>query len=203
MANVNPNNTDQAQDSPKSVAEIATSFSFAPSEIITVNVGPEKVAYDLDRGILVSKCPFFEKCLRSGMREEQEKTVNLAEELPEAFDTLVQWMYTGKIVVEPRRHILFIDAYLLADKFCTHDLQNSIMDALRQHCLKFVILPKALDYVWKRSTENCELRKFCFDQVWSNFSQLYHFNIDAYDELPAGCPQRLEAGKTLYKIELD
>jgi hypothetical protein len=106
------------------------------------------------------------------MKEEQEKMVNLPEELPGAFDTLVQWMYTGKIVVEPRMQISFIDAYLLADKFCMHVLQNSIMDALREQCLKYAIRPNSLDHVWKHSTENCELRKFCFDEVHFTLSRI-------------------------------
>ncbi|KAK7899737.1 hypothetical protein LTR67_003482 [Exophiala xenobiotica] len=171
MASASPTNPYQARDSPKSTAEI-----FAPNEIIIVNVGPLKVAYALHRGILVSKCPFFKKCLRSGMKEEQEKTVNLPEELPVAFDTLVQWMYTGKMVMEPRMQISYIDAYLLADKFCMHDLQNSIMDAYRGTCVPFAIWPGTLHDVWTRSTEKCLLRKFCFDHVHFTLSNLHDWN---------------------------
>ncbi|KIW61650.1 hypothetical protein PV05_01749 [Exophiala xenobiotica] len=189
MANVNPSTPNQAPGNMKSAAELyvkpeslealrasannTTSFSYAAADIITVNVGPNKVAYGLHRGILVSGCPFFEKCLRSGMREAQEKTVNLPEEQTEAFDILVRWMYSGRIALGgAKQQERFIDAYLLADKFCMHALQNAIMDALRKACKPFDIWPETLHCVWKNSTGNCKLRKFCFDFVYFTLSNL-------------------------------
>ncbi|KAJ9497383.1 hypothetical protein H2202_007187 [Exophiala xenobiotica] len=205
MADVTPTNPSQARDDPDDSDDPSRYEIFPPPELITVNVGRDKVVYSLNRDWLVYKCPFFEKCLRSGMKEEQEKTVNLPEELPEAFDKLVGWMYTGTVGATPGWDC--INAYLLADKFCMHDLQSSILDALRNPYrtnATYAIWPKTLDHVWQRSMENCELRKFCLDNVYSTLSYLYDWTpSNTYAKLTTQDKKKFDNLKADYKNELD
>jgi hypothetical protein len=53
-------------------------------------VGKEKTSFGIHKIILCGKCPFFEKCLASGMKESNENTVKLPEDDPQAFEVAVE-----------------------------------------------------------------------------------------------------------------
>ncbi|KAK4938667.1 hypothetical protein LTR10_020935 [Elasticomyces elasticus] len=156
---------------PKITAEI-----FALSNIVTVIVGKDQVAYGIHETVLKSRCPFFEKCLSAGMKEELEKTVRLPEERPCAFNVLVQWMYTDRITEEfllPEHDYItefvvngtLTHAYVLADKFCMPELQDTIIERIRSQADSRMMHVDWLKHVWKYTEEGSKLRQSAVDKL--------------------------------------
>ncbi|KAI1620357.1 hypothetical protein EDD37DRAFT_176471 [Exophiala viscosa] len=199
-----PTNEDPPADGqivPKTTPEI-----FALSNIITVIVGEEKLTYALHESILRSRCPFFDKCLSSGMQEELEKTVRLPEERPSAFNILVQWMYTDRITTGWTDAGL-VYSYALADKFCMTGLQNAIIDHVRAQqgytdCKKrrVIMSPRLLETVWKHA-EGSKLSQFVVDKLhYDVVTKTHHYTADTgghftegFRRLAETCPQAANA----------
>ncbi|OQV00324.1 BTB/POZ domain-containing protein [Cladophialophora immunda] len=135
-------------------------YSYA--DIVAVTVGKEKVKYRIYKQILVSKCPFFDKCLGAGMKEAQENAVALPDDDPKAFDVVVRWMYTGRLNGFGTPGFLLLNAYILADKYCIPDLQNAIADVFRAGV--FISLGHA-SWAWGRLPEGSPLRQLFLDQM--------------------------------------
>lgn len=142
-------------------------FSFASSAIITVSVGTgkHKRIYNLHEDVLVTQCPFFEKCLRSGMKEQVEQAVNLPEDKPESFEIAVKWMYAEKVPTNID-DVRIGAAYILANKLCMAELQNALVDQFRAICRKgsFNLL-SAVTWIWQQTPEGCKLREVSLDQL--------------------------------------
>ncbi|ETI25023.1 hypothetical protein G647_04393 [Cladophialophora carrionii CBS 160.54] len=103
--------------------------SFAMSDIITVIVGPEARKFQLHESLLVSQSPFFRKCLQSGMKEQEEKTVVLPEDDWTTFSILAGLLYTHTISsTNPIRALM--SAYMLADKLLMPRFQNNLLDIM-------------------------------------------------------------------------
>lgn len=112
---------------------------FATSDIITIYVGPERRVYTAHKDLLIARSPFFEKCLQSGFKEGKQNEVCAEEDVPEAFDLLVIWIYTETVtpLSDLARTKAALHAYMLADKYCMITFQNAIVDAMRErfaHC---------------------------------------------------------------------
>lgn len=123
-------------------------------QITTVLVGPNEESFVVHSAFL-RQIPFFQKCLKVGMRETVENIIRLPEDHPAAFTQLVHWLYTkhfefdliqdmhdwGRDDATPL-HALFpadiraklssvIQVYIMARKFCSEALQNYATDCLR------------------------------------------------------------------------
>ncbi|EXJ90017.1 hypothetical protein A1O3_03085 [Capronia epimyces CBS 606.96] len=143
---------------------------FAFSDIISVFVGQNKLEYRLHEAILTTKSPFFEKCLCSGMKEQQEKKVYLPDVNPSEFDIMIMWMYTEK--VNPGRdNALITGVYLLADRFCMPDLQNGLVDAFRANYNTYLINPMTVKNIWRLTPEGCKLREAALDLMFNRLCQ--------------------------------
>jgi hypothetical protein len=161
-------------------------YSFASSAIITVTVGRDdrKRTYSLHEDVLVTKCPFFEKCLRSGMKEQVEQAVHLPEDNPEAFETVVKWMYAEKVPTSVKGNRIG-HAYILANKFCMTELQNALVDRYRAICKIAVINVTSVTWIWAHTPEDCKLREMSLDQLHFEIlkSPSAYKNADHFKEL--------------------
>ncbi|EXJ73381.1 uncharacterized protein A1O5_03141 [Cladophialophora psammophila CBS 110553] len=142
-----------------------TSFTVS-DDIITVTVGKEQLRHLIHESVLW-KCPFFDKCLHSGMREQEEKAIILPEDDPEDFAIIVKWLYAEKIPDDINWHRI-IPAYNAASKFCMPELQNALVDALRSQMEDWCLTPEWVSHIWARTEEGSQLRElvldaFCYD----------------------------------------
>ena len=109
-------------------------------DIIVGNADPMRVQKHF-----LCQVPFFAKCLQPGFTEHEERTIRLPEDDPEEVEQLLKHAVSGgealkKELVQDiqtsyfdrRRDIFAVKLYILANKFGYEDMQNSVVDALRQ-----------------------------------------------------------------------
>ena len=144
-----------------------TSSSFtAGTEIIKVVVGKglEVVEHQVHKNILC-RCPFFEKCLSSGMKEVLEKTVKMPDDNPDDMDIIINWLYHDKIMIPNLGSSRLISTYNLANKYGLPELQNAVVD---QHRLSYKardIWPRTVLAIWRDTIEGCKFRDVALDQL--------------------------------------
>ena len=107
--------------------------------------------FAIPKEILISRCPFFEKCLNAQMKEAEENAVSLPEEEPQVFRAVVYWLYgTSVFSCTSVQHL--VKLYNLADKFDMPELQNTIatriqamrnLPAMGKAAWAWAILPEA------------------------------------------------------------
>jgi len=111
-------------------------------EIVDLYVGETKEKFHVHKELLCTKVPYFAKIFKGGFTESVDNSATFQEDSPEAFDLLIEWVYSGtgairKLVLAPKvdddSTLLFswpvIDFYSLADRFCLLDLRDKIFDA--------------------------------------------------------------------------
>ncbi|KAF4627909.1 hypothetical protein G7Y89_g10249 [Cudoniella acicularis] len=109
------------------------------TEMVELYVGPEKKHFHVHKNILCKKVPYPTKMFESGFKEEIEGMANFPEDSTEAFDLLIEWIYTSNIqpiqLTSKDRTIQEwcpLKFYILAQKLCLPDLMDLVMDAWRQ-----------------------------------------------------------------------
>ncbi len=138
------------------------SFAHATS-IITVYTGKERVEYQVHESVL-ARCLFFRKCLSSGMREQQEKVINLPEDNADDIDIIIKWLY-GQKDLEETDILRVASAYGTANKFCLPELENALIDAFRNICATHRLNPGEAMLIWHAASEGCMLRNLLVNQL--------------------------------------
>jgi hypothetical protein len=93
-------------------------------------VGKDKPFYNLHKDLLVQKSPFLKSRLDPRIKGHwDEEFIDLPEADTPSFDTLVKWMYSGRVpdCITLER---IATTYNLATKFGMLDCQNDLADAL-------------------------------------------------------------------------
>ncbi|KAH0845580.1 hypothetical protein FOPE_12260 [Fonsecaea pedrosoi] len=139
-------------------------ISFAADDIMTVIVGPNKVAHLVHESVLC-KSIFFNKCLHAGMREEEEKSITLPEDDPEDFALIVQWLYSGRLPNDLKWRDM-IRGYTAAVKFLMYDLQNAVVDWFRVELPPLTLDADVVMHIWDSTPEGCELRRLLLDTLF-------------------------------------
>ncbi len=65
------------------------------SETVTIYVGPRREEFKLSKDLLCYVSPFFKAAFEGGFKEGHEKTMELLEDDPEAFNHVVSYIYRG------------------------------------------------------------------------------------------------------------
>ncbi|KAJ9603703.1 hypothetical protein H2200_011889 [Cladophialophora chaetospira] len=138
-------------------------FAHATS-IIKVYVGKDKVDYQVHESVLV-QCSWFKKCLSSGMREQQEKKIDLEEDDADDIDILLRWLYGEKEVNVERDILRVASAYNTADKYRLPELQNALIDTARKICVAHRLNPREAMIVWGGAPEGSKLRTLMVNQL--------------------------------------
>lgn len=97
------------------------------------------------------------------MREEHEKAVNLPEDNADAFAVIVEWLY-AKSILGGCDSLIYVTAYIDADKYCMPELQNALMDTLCPGMWGPAV-PSFVTLVWKYTFEGSKLREFALDYL--------------------------------------
>ncbi|TLD18898.1 hypothetical protein E2P81_ATG01626 [Venturia nashicola] len=73
------------------------SFSNYGTELVTIDVGPEKTAFHIHKGILTSESPYFKAAFDGEFREATEKRIHLADTTSAIFQDFMDWLYFGSL----------------------------------------------------------------------------------------------------------
>lgn len=150
----------------------AQSFAIG-TQIISINVGRSKTKFLVHESILQHNV-WFRACLNSGMVEQERKAIDLPDDYPEDFAIVVQWMYM-KTIPSTLVAISALSAWILADKFRMHDLQNKLLDHYRAKNYEldaddgmgtvYVADPKILYDFWGQTLDASPLRQLGLDYM--------------------------------------
>lgn len=109
--------------------------------MVDIYVGPEKEHFHVHRAAICGKIPYFEKMFKDGdFVESYTKSATFPEDEPESFDLLLGWVYHGSIKVpaairddrgDPELSRVPNSLYKLAKKICLPQLQDQVVDILR------------------------------------------------------------------------
>lgn len=109
--------------------------------MVDIYVGPEKEHFHVHRAAICGKIPYFEKMFKDGgFAESYTKSATFPEDDPESFDLLLGWVYHGSIKVpavrtddrgDPELSWKPNSLYKLAEKICLSQLQDQVVDTLR------------------------------------------------------------------------
>ena len=152
--------------------------------MITLLVGEQKVPFHVHMDILCRSSSFFESAFMGPghFKETSEKSMTLPEDDPQAFDSLIQWLYSGKVLniaastlkesQEPQKLYLQLAVlYVTADKYDIHEFQNHVMSyicgLIGDHC-PVLPGPRIVDYIYDSSGQNSPFRRLLVQlYVWS------------------------------------
>jgi hypothetical protein len=107
-------------------------------EIVDLHVGPASgwKVFRVHKKLLCDKIPYFSKMFNSDFAEAKNNSASFPEDSVEAFDLLIEWVYTDLL----RRYTYetgdietwqFLPLYTLAERLCLPQLQDTAMDMLR------------------------------------------------------------------------
>ncbi|KAF7956636.1 hypothetical protein EAE96_003970 [Botrytis aclada] len=122
--------------------------NFMDSEMVDIPVGKDEGSghFKLHKSIICGKVPYFEKMFNGKFIEGATNSATLPEEDPDAFNTIVFWIYSDQLLSlkhgtndNGKWHIG--ELYLLADKFCLHNLMDRILDEFTHHMKKGKLIP--------------------------------------------------------------
>lgn len=101
-----------------------------------------------------------------GFKESSQGEIHLTDEMPDAFEPFLCWLYTGEIKKATCRKDAtdLTNLYVMADKFCLKSLQNGVMDVLREWYRKDYIMGPTIAYVYEHTMPGSALREYRADQ---------------------------------------
>ena len=102
------------------------------SKTVTLLVGPKRKAYTAHKDLLCRLIPYFSKAFNGTFTESSAAEIHLLDEDPSTIELFITWLYRGGTVLVPKLDnipILF-NLYIMADKWCSVVLQNSVMTAM-------------------------------------------------------------------------
>src|SRR2546421_5865888 len=108
---------------------------------IEILCGDEKKLYGC-RAILAARSEVFDRLLYNGMKESNEKQVSFPKINSFEMEIILEYIYTGSIKEESLSKDNIVEAFYLADYFQLPDLQNLIIEIVKNN-------------LGKNPTENC------------------------------------------------
>ncbi|KAK0119124.1 hypothetical protein ONS95_007986 [Cadophora gregata] len=113
-----------------------------PNPNVTILVGPKEVAFTVSKDLLCQNSKFFDhRAFNGEFKEAAERTIRLPEDTVMASQMMLQWIYTGKIVVPQEsdfwdaseRTTIFLNFFKLADKIDLLGPFSSMFQKFREH----------------------------------------------------------------------
>ncbi len=117
----------------------------------------------------------------------------LSEDDPIAFECLISSIYQNISTPFPNRELpiskdfseaqqacrqfskkVWYPSFVLAHKYCMHDLENNLMDEIRFHHMQCTILPDIddVEYIYQNTADTGKLRQYCIASLHSNCTQV-------------------------------
>ena len=152
--------------------------------MITLLVGKQKVPFRVHMDILCRSSSFFESAFMGAghFKETSENSMTLPEDDAQAFDSLIQWLYSGKLPNIAKTAFeesveqfdkLFMQLallYVTADKYDIRELQNHVMSyicELKRDKCAHTPGSNMIDYIYDSSPQNSPFRRLLVQwYVW-------------------------------------
>ena len=157
-------------------------------------VGPDKVLFEIHKGLLCKHSSYFRASLEGGFKEAKEGVVELPEDDPKIFNIFKTWLYSKKIVIDRDGtdtdcpSFSLCQLYVFADARGVPELQNAVINQLAdargftelvfveaRHLLKYYGF-----YLYSNLIRSSPLRRWLIDRVcWDEgFAFLVHNELD-------------------------
>jgi hypothetical protein len=127
------------------------------------------------------KISFFAACLDRGFKEGEDRLIKLPEDDPKVVEKVLEYLYGSnfeypalrerseyhdEVDEEERPHwALLARCYATADKYCLEDLQNKIMDFVKQAMKKRRVCASAIQELTKAGLRACPMRRFLLKEM--------------------------------------
>lgn len=138
--------------------------------IVSILVGQQRSQYSAHKEILITRCPFFAKCLSVGMKEANSNEVEFPDDTCLAFNLFFLWIYFEQAPV-PNSHedvLGAMHAWILADKFCMCDWQNVLIDGIMVFWSKTGMAPGHLSWLCDHSGHSSAIFELGMNQlIWN------------------------------------
>ncbi|KAF7886918.1 uncharacterized protein EAF02_003565 [Botrytis sinoallii] len=111
-----------------------------PTEIVDLIVGPKEALFLVHKSFLRNKIQYFDKMFNGGFKEAKENSAKFPEDLPESFDILIEWVYSGHVRFYEvgdnagPENWNFLCFYALAEKLGLTQLEDRALDIYRHSC---------------------------------------------------------------------
>ena len=139
-------------------------------EVVRVIVGPDRVEFDVHKGLLCDCSPFFERAFNGNFIEAENTCVELGEQEPEVFAIFQNWLYTRRIVTDQEGQdsectiMQLVKLYALADQYRITALVNATMDIFIEQLYEQKIFPNyAVEEVYQNTRSDDHLRRLLVD----------------------------------------
>lgn len=157
---------------------------------VTLRVGKENVLFQVHLRVLCDASPVFNAAFHGEFSEASSRSMSLPEDDPEAFERLVQWLYTKSYDILPSvgeyggdDKMIFMrlaKLYVAADKYGIVRLKNDVVDRWYKFRADHTQLPhvyQAVDYVYENTTSGSKLREIVVaSYVWEINYEWYKLN---------------------------
>ena len=125
------------------------------------------------------KCSFFAACLDKDFKEGGDSLVKLPEDDPNAIEKVLEYLYSGSfeypalnwtqrgcgVGEERSRSVFLAKCYATADKYCLEDLQNKIMDWVKDAMKHKMVCASGLQELTKAGLRSCPMRRFLLKEM--------------------------------------
>jgi len=153
--------------------------------MVTIKVGANKVEFNAPKNSLCAASPFFRSAFTHDWAEKQQGMLHLAEDKPQTFSILLQWILSGSIVLrnEPTAAIKrrdewlsLLDLYVLADRLAMTSLKNEVMDIVNVDGADEKVVPSGLfcKQIYTRTPEGSKFVEWALDR-WVYFAAGSYF----------------------------
>ncbi|KAF7900303.1 uncharacterized protein EAF01_007605 [Botrytis porri] len=110
------------------------------TEMVDLIAGPGEALFRVHKSFICNKISYFDKMFNGGFKEAKENSARFPEDIPESFDILIEWVYSGhirfyEVEVSARPESWnFLCFYALAEKLGLTQLEDRALDVYRQSC---------------------------------------------------------------------
>lgn len=104
-------------------------YSYHASEDEVVEITDQRT-FSVHENVLRSNSPYFERALRTDWEEGRRGEIHLGEFDPDAFEAYSRWAYTGRILIDVEKTMLWKNCYVLGQYLCDADFNDALMDKL-------------------------------------------------------------------------
>ncbi|KAL8733491.1 MAG: hypothetical protein Q9166_002118 [cf. Caloplaca sp. 2 TL-2023] len=122
---------DQPDPRPVYLTPLRSIFS---NEIVTVEVGPERVPFSVHKGLICGHSTFLNAAFNGSFKEAAMQSIPLEEESPKVFDIIHKWLYTKRLTGAkdgqdvPLTRYKCLDLYVLGDNFDMPDICDAAIN---------------------------------------------------------------------------
>ncbi|THV44520.1 hypothetical protein BGAL_0625g00060 [Botrytis galanthina] len=165
---------DEIDPSKKKSVTRTTFLKKAGSQTVDIRVGEEMKLFRVHKSLLCTRVPYFNKMFNSGFSESTTNSAVLREDDLEAFDVLVDWVYTS--ILPPDADLWgLVGVYVLADKICLPELMDQVMDTIQA---KYPLHPSDASDIYSILPKGSKLRLLALDMITFEFTKPMNAQLD-------------------------